>query len=592
MLVGCGALPPGARTTELRATSQTGASASPAPPTARLSPLLRRMRAAYPDLAAGPFISIADFETPGHELLFRTLGPGGDEARTQPALSILRARNETGAGGLKAHFESAGDTLRFDGRRSEKLALVRDWRPYALLLFSVYGPGAPVAVELLIESGEESPQRYRQTLAVGPGWNQARIDLASVGARIDLGDVRTLSWRVPDLASPIDLYFDDFILVDNTQWVLGEQSTAGELYVFTRGRRIHVGARARFELAFLDGVIAEWRGPGDANLADAGGLGPWPVPLPADWQSRAEPVAYDDPALFTEWGPAAAAVQSLVEVTPFRVVLAGQWRFAAPGRDPAAAPGHEWRYTIYPSGAIYVALRSQAGGGAWPAPLAGCAVAVDGRRGFARIEPLPGAPDENGPEFALLSRRGGGSDLLWTWSRETGYQEQRAMVSADERRLAVLAGAVAGAAELRSAHLLRVWPADLDSAPEAAGVAGDYRRPGRVRMTVGRAVIEAAGDLDGDGFNESEGCYELAGEGGVARFTFEPERALRFDPVFRVWETAGRRCWVYARGRLIGEVGRDAGDALLFRLGRVTSSPVELEVHMSGGAGSGAERAP
>ena len=44
------------------------------------------------------------------------------------------------------------------------------------------------------------------------------------------------------------------------------------MYAFTRGRRIHVGARDRFELAFHDGVLVGWRGGGDANLA--GNLAP------------------------------------------------------------------------------------------------------------------------------------------------------------------------------------------------------------------------------------------------------------------------------------------------------------------------------
>jgi len=56
---------------------------------------------------------------------------------------------------------------------------------------------------------------------------------------------------------------------------------------------------------------------------------------------------------------------------------------------------------------------------------------------------------------------------------------------------------------------------------------------------------------------------------------------LRFDPVFRVHETAGQRCWVYARGRMIQTVGRDAEDNLLVWLGSVVSGRTAVEVHQT-----------
>ena len=51
---------------------------------AGLPPILQRMQKAYPDdLASGRFVSLADFESRGQVLLFRTVGPDGTEDQRQ-----------------------------------------------------------------------------------------------------------------------------------------------------------------------------------------------------------------------------------------------------------------------------------------------------------------------------------------------------------------------------------------------------------------------------------------------------------------------------------------------------------------------------
>ena len=44
-----------------------------------LSPVLVRLRETYADLRHGPFVSLADFESPGQAKLFRVAGPEDDE---------------------------------------------------------------------------------------------------------------------------------------------------------------------------------------------------------------------------------------------------------------------------------------------------------------------------------------------------------------------------------------------------------------------------------------------------------------------------------------------------------------------------------
>jgi hypothetical protein len=547
------------------------------------------MRDTYEDLASGRFVSLADFESLGQETLFRCVGADGSErGLAQPSLSILRCRNETGAAGLKARLTGPADALRFDGQRARELALIRDWHSYALLLMSIYGPPGGAVLEFSIESGQQAPLRWSRTIQVLPGWNLFRIDLATVGQWLDLTDVRALVWRASQATAALELYLDDLILADNTQYVLGQQAGPGELYAFTRGRRICVGARERFELAFMDGLLVGWRSGSDENLVDPDGLGPWPVPLPEGWFDQpGASLAYDDPQLFSGWGAAVAASQGLVEATPFRIVLAGRWRFTDQTRPPPEqptgedkGPGHVWQYVIYPSGAVYVNVRSTAPAAGWGGPRVGYAIGLDGRRGFRRVEPLPAGLRGDFTRFVLMAREGAGqADLLWSWPQKRRLDRQRELTSADERRLAVIAGDLPATPATESAQLLRVWPTDIDGLPEAGSLAADYANPAAVRLTSGRLITDAAGDLDADGYNESEGCYELAPDGNVLRFELDPGPHLRFDPVFRVHQTAGRRCWTYARGRLVSTVGRDADENLLLCLGRVASSPMAVEVH-------------
>jgi len=551
-----------------------------------LSPILERLRRAYPDLESGRFVSLADFESPGQVGLFRTVDAAGkEEGRPQPSLSILRSRNETGAGSLKAVLENGDDRLLFDGQHSEQFALVRDWRPYALLLVSIYGPPNGATLEFSAESGSSALLRWSRTLQVHPGWGVYRFDLDTLGEFIDLADVRALSWRTQQATGPVELYFDDVILADNTRLLTPAEAGPENLRVFSRGQRLHVGVPGRFELAFADGVIVSWRDPNSSNLADIGGLGPWPIPLSAEWATEsAPPVAYDNPQLFASWGAAAATTQRVLEATPFRAVIEGEWRFVSPGTTPdpnAELPGHKWQYTVYSTGTLYVRIASQAGSTGWAGQRVGYAIGLDGRRGFTRV--IPPATSTGGTAPFVLAARPGNTkaDLFWTWPSATTFERQCELVSTDDRRLAILTGDIPATDQLATAHLLRVWPLDVDGAPEAVSLAADYQNPVSIRPSAGELKTNALGDTDHDGYNEAQGCYELALAESVLRFDFDPQPRLRFDPVFRVHGTAGRRCWVYARGRAVQPLGRDADGQLLFRLGHVVSAATNIEVHVS-----------
>jgi hypothetical protein len=74
---------------------------------------------------------------------------------------------------------------------------------------------------------------------------------------------------------------------------------------------------------------------------------------------------------------------------------------------------------------------------------------------------------------------------------------------------------------------------DIKTLSDALPYALQYRRPARVEPSKGEAVTNDPGDLDADGFNESEGCWVLRSNAGVGWTIPKGEPSL-FAPVFKV----------------------------------------------------------
>ncbi|MCG3129219.1 MAG: hypothetical protein CHACPFDD_04137 [Phycisphaerae bacterium] len=558
-----------------------------------LDPVARRLVRVYPDLASGRLVILASFEQAEDARLFRvTRDEGGAGDAPQPEISVFRSREGSGVGSLRAELRP-GECLRCDGARSERLALIRDWSASTLLLASVLHDGPPVAIETAIEGGPEGVASAPRRAVLSAGWNLLRFDLEELADEVNLTDVRAIRWRLPEARESVVLHLDDLVLANNTRALsadapAGAALERGVLRGEIRGKRTCFAVEGRFELGLADGLVSSWRAASRDNLTVFSGLGPLPTPLPPDWLQCEPPVVYDDPQLFAGWGEHVAAGQGVVEASAFRAVVRGRWRFGAepPAStavpDPVASgPTIAWQTTIYPSGQVFVRVELATASAAWPAGAhLGWTVAVDGRRGF---EPLVG--DASGPRFVLFARGAPGeADLLWVMHEPAATPHVRLIASDDERRVAATVGAAAVAERIVSSQMLRVWPADIDSAAEARSIADDYQHPAALTFQAGQSVADAAGDENHDGYNEGEGCYELRPANSALRFTFEPRGRLRFDPVFRVHDSGGARCWVYADGRIVATTGRDSAGRLLISLPGVITRATAVEVVIRGGA--------
>ncbi len=533
-----------------------------------------RFRRAYADLSSGRFTVIADFNS-ADQLARVAVEPAADPA-DPPGITGERSRSETGSAALRVKL-TPGATVGF---RSDAAGstLPRDWRPYSILLTSVYA--SERELPLVVELDGSSGRAWSRLLRVRPGWNLLRVDVHAALAELDSPEIRSFRFRLPDDQPQTVLFFDDVILADNTRFRLGEDAGEGRLFAKEQGRRIVVGARGAFEATFENGVLSGWSVGAGPNLAAPSGLGPWVAPLDPDWWSRDEPPAIDDPSLFADWGASASTFQEVVEASPFRVVVRGVWRFgAAPpgGVEQESAPRHDWQYVIYASGDVYVRLSSSTAGRGWAASRVGCAVLLDARRGFRRAPSQRGYGELDPVRFALWTQSGDAPDLLWTPHAPEDCARQLELESDDGTVLAMICGDEAAADTVESAHRLTLASGALDWA-SAEAASADYQHPAGVRVELGELRTNQPGDLNGDGFNESEGLYEVALDGDSLRMTLSAGRWTRHEPMVRVHGTTGRACWAYSDGRILRGLGRDRSGALLVRIPRLVADEVRLEV--------------
>jgi len=547
-----------------------------------LAPTADRLVAAYEDLASKRFQVLADFETPEQGTLFRREVGGVSEPMS---ISVERARHETGVGSLKLSLTNSSQQIVASDSFESQWALYRDWSKYHLLLFSVFSPREFGGFTFSVRSGTDIPLTYRHPrIFLKPGWNLIRIDLARMGDEINLGDVREVRFWCEPLDTPIDLYLDDLILVDNEQRVFGRSDAEpGDLYVTAKGRRLAVGAVERFELVFARGRILQWfdlaHDPARVhNLVGAGSLGPNPVVISGGLNPV---VRLDDPTQWSGLGAAVESYQSLVDANPLWAVILSEWRFGAAGEPVTdASPYHRWLYTIYPDGRVYVECRGIARTTTFEPPGLGIAFSCDGDSGFVRhvAEGEPGS--DNAPvgrePYVLFSRpERRQADLLIVPSRPLVVQTLQAM---DDPRLSILWRLPMEGDRFLFTAQLRVWPSDIDT-PQAAGpIVIDYCHPLPIAVDTGRLVRTDEGDINNDGFSEAHGHYVLQLDGNVAKVRIAGKPHRRFSPAFKLVDVANRQVWVYMNGRQIRDIHRDRNGEVLFVVPGVVTDEALIEI--------------
>lgn len=87
--------------------------------------------------------------------------------------------------------------------------------------------------------------------------------------------------------------------------------------------------------------------------------------------------------------------------------------------------------------------------------------------------------------------------------------------------------------QMALAGQILVYPRTIDSAAAALPYVDDYQSPATIVVSRGRVVRDDPGDLNGDGYNESEGCHVVGATGSVV---IDPGEFMRHAPVVKFLE--------------------------------------------------------
>ena len=112
---------------------------------------------------------------------------------------------------------------------------------------------------------------------------------------------------------------------------------------------------------------------------------------------------------------------------------------------------------------------------------------------------------------------------------------------------------------------------------DALPYASQYRRPAKLTGAV--PVTDDAGDLNADGYNESEGCFVLKGPGPLA-LTYERGRGAGFAPAFKVigWKSDAPRS-VTIEGKPAKAVAAVVDGVLILQvLARVEAAAAKIRI--------------
>jgi hypothetical protein len=119
--------------------------------------------------------------------------------------------------------------------------------------------------------------------------------------------------------------------------------------------------------------------------------------------------------------------------------------------------------------------------------------------------------------------------------------------------------------------------AEFGTPTESVPWALSYRKPARIEGAT--VVKDDTGDLNKDGFNESEGCHVLEGAGPL-RFTYERGQGAGFAPAFKVlgWKGKAPRTVKVDGKEVPAAAAVIDGKLVLQVLGRVEKEKAVVEI--------------
>lgn len=534
-----------------------------------------RLMNAYPPMATGRFVVIADFEDPAHmELVtFSTNSPDATFARRETG-----GRPETGPACLAVRVTGPNDTIVFSNRASSSWYLKRDWRDYDAFLMSVYVPDRGIDIDVTLQSGTgATTAAISTTQRLEPGWNALSFALAEAADHLAMDDVREIRLAFNGITEPTDVTIDDLILTADRTTVFGDpKNEKGQLYAEHVADRLVIGAGGSFELAFDNAQIVQWfdrkKDPHRLhNLVAGTALGPTPayVRPPRDDENGV-------PLLFA--GRVVLARQRLLEINKVRAVIECVWHFVDDPDDPISGrPMVRRVFTIYPTGQMFVAVAADAGDTPWPEQEIGLAVSMAKGADTGMSIGIGSTPSTSASSgaYAWAGSQDAGGDLLFVATADgtplTIMDEPEA--AHDIMRLIATGGAPLEHRRLWTAVLwLRVPPGDTSTF--AAQVAAAYDTPPDLAVDLGTIDHEAGKAA----LDRATGVYRLRPDAGRVRLRLEPNEPYTFAAAFSILQTADLDAWIYVDDAIYDRSARDQAGNLIFQIDTPVPRPTTIEV--------------
>lgn len=534
-----------------------------------------RLMNAYPPMATGRFVVIADFEDPAHmELVsFTTSSPDATFARRETG-----GRPETGPACLAVRVTGPNDTVVFSNRASSSWYLKRDWRDYDALLMSVYVPARGIDIDVTLQSGTgATTASISTTQRLEPGWNALSFALAEAADHLVMDDVREIHLSFKGVTKPTDVRIDDLILTADRATVFGNpKKEDGKLYAEHVANRLIIGAGGSFELAFDNAQIVQWfdlkKDPHRLhNLLAGTALGPTPAYVrPPRGDEEAAPLLFA--------GRAVLARQRLLEINEVRAVIECIWHFVNDPDDPIAErPTVRRVFTIYPTGQMFTSVTANAGNTDWPKEDIGLAVSIAGGSDAGMsigIGSTPSTPAGHGA-YAWAGSPDSGGDLLFV-ATAAGMPLTIADDPDASQGLLRLIATGGGPVERQRSWTAQLWlrvPED-DVGSFAAQVAAAYDTPPDLAVDLGTVDTEAGKTA----FDRATGVYRLRPDGGRVRLKLKPDQPYTYAPAFSILQTADLDAWIYVDDAIFDRSARDQAGNLIFQIDTPVPRPTTVEV--------------
>ncbi len=534
----------------------------------------------YPALQSGRFLVIADFEDPRQMELVQL------KDASERAVCVREGRSgraDTGMAGLAFTAASPDDAVVISNEEANQWYLKRDWRDYDLLLMSIRSPKRTLSAELTVTGGPPADRRVtRTTIPLHSGWTTLRLDLAQIGSRVPLDDIRELRLAVSGTNKPVEIHIDDILLAGNQKDLFGDSGADhGRLYVRQVGRRWRVGAvtpESGFEITFAHGQIVEWFNPAaDPHRLDnkigSIALGPTPVVV-----ASSDAVSAD----FTHLGKSVAVRPWIAEMNAVRTVIASEWRFVDDPADPQGLerrPFQRWVYTVYPSGQVYVTVEATAEAGSWSASQLGLAMFAGGdvAIGEAAIEGAGSSSEEQPVAHygVMRSTMGDGRVVFVPGGARKGLEMTESSLGG---RPSVVVTRPRGEEDVEQwdGHYFFAPEPIRDEALRARAV--DYATAAAPTLELGSFVRVSAAPGATPGFDAGAGSWVIAPDRGRVRLTINGGRRPRFSPAFTIVDAQNRQSWVYVNDQLLEQTVRDADGNLMFQVPGVVDASTVVEV--------------